>query len=322
VNPDTEILNAVRPGLATTSGPLILVSSPYARRGELWRAYRKHYGAEGDPMVLVAQGASREFNVTLPQSVVDRAMVRDPATARAEYGAEFRKDIEGFVSIEAVHSCIVPGCFERAPQHGVRYHAFVDPSGGSFDSFAMAIGHIDYAKQTVVVDAIREVRPPFSPEIAVVELVKVLKSYRVDTVVGDRYAGEWPREQFGKLGERYEPIAKSRSELYVDLFAADQFAPHRAARPRQDGGTARRPRAAHRPRRRREHRSSFAGPRRPRQCSRRAGADHHRVRRVRHVVCLGQRSPPGRRGPERRLEENAPAILLGEWRQHQPLGKR
>src|SRR6266704_1281138 len=58
-NPDTEILNAIRPGLATTSGPLFLISSPYARKGELWRTYRKHYSASGDSAILVAQGSSR-----------------------------------------------------------------------------------------------------------------------------------------------------------------------------------------------------------------------------------------------------------------------
>jgi hypothetical protein len=42
-NVDTEILNAVRPMLATTGGPLIIISSPYARRGELWELYRRHY---------------------------------------------------------------------------------------------------------------------------------------------------------------------------------------------------------------------------------------------------------------------------------------
>src|SRR5262249_52805151 len=57
-NADVEILNAVRPTLATTGGPLILISSPYARRGELWNIYRKHYGPRGDPLILVAQGAS------------------------------------------------------------------------------------------------------------------------------------------------------------------------------------------------------------------------------------------------------------------------
>jgi hypothetical protein len=60
-NGDTEILNAIRPGLATTGGPLIIASSPYARRGELWEAFRRHYGPDGDPRILVAKGTSREF---------------------------------------------------------------------------------------------------------------------------------------------------------------------------------------------------------------------------------------------------------------------
>src|SRR5262249_8757473 len=34
-NADTEILNAVRPALATTGGPLVVISSPYAKRGEV-----------------------------------------------------------------------------------------------------------------------------------------------------------------------------------------------------------------------------------------------------------------------------------------------
>ena len=43
-NPNSEILNAVRPGLATTRGPLFMISSPYARRGELWNSYNRHFG--------------------------------------------------------------------------------------------------------------------------------------------------------------------------------------------------------------------------------------------------------------------------------------
>jgi phage terminase large subunit-like protein len=46
-NPDTEILNALRPAMATVPGALLLcISSPYARRGALWEAYRAHYGQE------------------------------------------------------------------------------------------------------------------------------------------------------------------------------------------------------------------------------------------------------------------------------------
>jgi hypothetical protein len=41
-------------------------------------------------------------------------------------------------------------------------------------------------------DAVREAKPPFSPEQVVTEFAITLKSFRVSTVAGDRYAGEWP----------------------------------------------------------------------------------------------------------------------------------
>jgi hypothetical protein len=217
-NPDTEILGAVRPGLATTAGLLVMISSPYARKGELWDAYRRHYGVQGDPLVLVAQGASKQFNPTLPQSVVDRAMARDPAHASAEYLAQFRTDIENFVSLEAVQACVSRGVRERDPRSGVTYHAFCDPSGGSADSMCLAIGHRDRAKLTVVVDCLREVRPPFSPEGVCNEFAETLRSYNLTIVTGDRYAGLWPTEQFGKFNVTYHAAAKPKSELYLELL--------------------------------------------------------------------------------------------------------
>jgi hypothetical protein len=65
----------------------------------------------------------------------------------------------------------------------------------------------------VVVDAVREVKPPFSPEDVVDEFATLLKRYRIVKVTGDRYAGEWPREQFRKLRISYEPAAKPKSDL-------------------------------------------------------------------------------------------------------------
>jgi hypothetical protein len=217
-NPDTEILNSVRPGLATTGGPLFIISSPYARRGELWKLFSKHYGPAGDPAILVARAPTRDMNPSLPQSVVDRAIERDAASAGAEYMAEFRSDLEAFVSIEAIRACVSPGILERSPSRDLYYSAFVDPSGGSADSFTLAIGHPDHARETVIVDALREIVAPFSPEVAVGELAELLKTYRITSVSGDRYAGEWPREQFGKFGISFEPSPKPKSGLYTDLL--------------------------------------------------------------------------------------------------------
>jgi hypothetical protein len=42
---------------------------------------------------------------SLPQRVVDRALETDRARATAEYLAQFRADIEGFVALEIVEAC-------------------------------------------------------------------------------------------------------------------------------------------------------------------------------------------------------------------------
>jgi hypothetical protein len=40
----------------------------------------------------------------------------------------------------------------------------------------------------------------------------------VTRISGDRFAGEWPREQFRKHGIMYEPSEKPKSVLYRDLL--------------------------------------------------------------------------------------------------------
>jgi hypothetical protein len=107
---------------------------------------------------------------------------------------------------------------ERAPERRHRYIGFVDPSGGAADAFTLAIAHRE--NDTAILDAVRERRPPFSPEQVVEEFCDLLKRYRVTKVRGDRYGGEWPREQFRKYGINYEPGTKSKSELYLDLLPA------------------------------------------------------------------------------------------------------
>jgi hypothetical protein len=216
--PDVEVINAIRPGLATVPGSVLLcASSPHARRGTLWEAHRKHYGRDGDP-VLVWQAATREMNASVPQSIIDAAVEEDAARAAAEWSASFRSDLEALLSRDAVLACVAVDVRERAPMERTRYYAFVDPSGGSADSMTLAIGHRE--KDVVVVDALRERKPPFSPEAVVQEFCELLKSYHISKITGDRYAGEWPRERFREHSVSYEPAQKSKSDLYLELLPA------------------------------------------------------------------------------------------------------
>src|SRR5439155_19281450 len=119
-NPDREILAALRPAMATVPGALLMaISSPYARRGVLWDAYRRYYGQDGD--VLVWQAPTRAMNPCVDERVIAEAYAQDESAAAAEYGAEFRRDIESFVSREAVEGCVVPGRYELPRRSDVHH---------------------------------------------------------------------------------------------------------------------------------------------------------------------------------------------------------
>lgn len=215
--PDTEIVNAIKPGMATIPGAMLLcASSPHARRGALWDAYRRHFAKEGDE-VLVWQADTRSMNAMVPQRYIDQHVAEDPARAAAEYGAQFRVDIDSFVSREVIDAAVVVARRELPPIAGVHYTAFCDPSGGSADSMTLAICHIEGGNRAVL-DVIRERKPPFSPDDVAKEFANVLKSYNIAAIRGDRYGGEWPRERFRVHNIEYIPAAKPKSDLYANLL--------------------------------------------------------------------------------------------------------
>jgi hypothetical protein len=218
-NPDREIVNALRPAMATVPGALLLgISSPYARRGVLWDAHRRYYGRDGD--VLVWQAPTRAMNPAVPEALIAAAYAEDEAAASAEYGAQFRRDLEAFVAREALEACVIPGRHELSPLPGLDYVAFIDPSGGSQDSMTLAIAHAEGREEPkrILLDAVRELRPPFSPDAVVGDFAALLKTYRVNTVHGDRYGGEWPAERFQAHGITYQPSEQTKSDLYRDLL--------------------------------------------------------------------------------------------------------
>jgi hypothetical protein len=220
-NPDAEVLQALRPAMATVPGGLLLaLSSPYATRGELYRAVERSFGRD-DARVLVWNGSTEAMNPSVPRDIIVRAFEDDPVAAASEYGqngrVQFRRDVEAFLDPEALRAVIFPDRRELPPLSGVRYVAFVDPSGGSQDSFTMAVAHAE--GDLAVLDALRERRPPFSPDSVVEEYADLLRTFGLSSVTGDRYAGEWPRERFRKYGITYEPSERSKSDIYRELVA-------------------------------------------------------------------------------------------------------
>jgi hypothetical protein len=219
VSPDAEVIAALRPALATLGGKLIALSSPYAKRGTLWTTYQKHFGQAG--RVLVAQAPSMTMNPTLPQRVVDDAMKDDAARACAEYLAQFRSDISSLIDPRLIEDAQRPKPLILPRQSGTNYGAFVDPAGGGQDEFTLCIGHAEGKRRDgsrVVVDAVHGRLG--SPAEIVREYSEILSAYGIRKVIGDRYAGRWPRDEFQRWGVQYDVATQDRSALYIELLAA------------------------------------------------------------------------------------------------------
>jgi hypothetical protein len=81
------------------------------------------------------------MNPTVDERIITDSYEADEVVAGAEYGAEFRGDVESLVAREAVAACVVAGRLELAPVPGVRFYDFVDLAGGGPDSMTFAIAH-------------------------------------------------------------------------------------------------------------------------------------------------------------------------------------
>jgi hypothetical protein len=132
--------------------------------------------------------------------------------------SEWRSDIEGFIPRPVIEAC-VGDYLELPPQPGVAYRCFIDQASGvpEGDSFAIAISH-KYGF-IVVVDAVREVRPPFSPAAVVNDvLVPLCRGYNVYSVSSDNYAAGFAQNLIFSAGLAFAPATKHKSELYLELL--------------------------------------------------------------------------------------------------------
>jgi hypothetical protein len=224
-SPDTEVDNAVTPGLMRFPGSLkIVISSVHRRSGLLHDKYAKHFGQDDDA-TLVVLGTARQFNPTLDQSEIDRQIALDPEKAGAEYLSLWRDDLTSFIDRQLVEAAIEPGVVVRPPQRGVRYVAFADPSGGRSDSFSAAVGHREGT--TLIIDALYEQRAPFDSDTAIDSVAGLLKSYNVGTVRGDDYGADLIVAAFRRRGIHYRNLKLNdaeghqgklnRSEIYLNV---------------------------------------------------------------------------------------------------------
>lgn len=219
-SPDLEIYRALLPGLASLPGSmLIAISSPYKKGGILYSKFKSDYGKDSASTLFI-RSDTRTLNPLIDQSVIDEAFADDPVAAKAEWGGFFRDDVGNWLSAEVVEAAVDQDVIVRPPvlNKKIKYHGAADPGGGSgADSFTAAVSHLA-ANGDVVLDALLEIRPPYSPTMAVDQAAKLFKSYGLNSCTGDAYSALWCVEAFAKVGIRYEHSERSRSEIYLDCL--------------------------------------------------------------------------------------------------------
>ncbi len=213
-NPDLEVYRAVLPSLVRSAGQLIAISTPYAQRGLLYTKFRDHFGVASED-VLVVQGGSSVFNPTLNATDIAVAAATDPEAAASEWEGIFRPGLSGFLSDADLDACInFDRPLELSPRANFTYFAFVDPSGGRDDTFAIAIAHRE--DDHIVVDMVRGRAPPFDPKSVVEEFSGLMREYRCTSCHGDSYSGEWVVSSFKECGVKYERADLTKSQLYLE----------------------------------------------------------------------------------------------------------
>jgi hypothetical protein len=215
-NPDEEVLAAIKPALASLPNSMVIgISSPYRKKGLLYNKFKRHFGKDGD--VLVIRAATRQLNPTIDQSIIDEALAEDPARAKAEWLAEFRDDIGGWLDYELIEQAVDRGVTVRPPSSNrFKYWSFADPSGGARDSFTAAVAHEEAG--IAVLDCIVEIKAPFNPSEATATIAGVLKEYGLRDTVGDRYAAAWVVSSFAQFGITYAHSERDRSAIYLDAL--------------------------------------------------------------------------------------------------------
>ncbi len=214
--PDEELYRAITPALASLSpGSMIIgISSPFRKSGLLYSKYKKHFGQDGD--VLVVQAPTRTLNPTVPQELIDREIAEDPAAKRAEYLAEWRDDISGWIGAEVLEASVDNDVIVRPPNIISSFVAFCDPSGGAKDSFTAAIAHSENG--VAVLDCLIEEKAPMSTTEAIAKISAVVRSSGLSSITGDAYAANLVVDAFAAHGISYRHSERNRSAIYADIL--------------------------------------------------------------------------------------------------------
>jgi hypothetical protein len=222
--PDEKLFQAIRPGLLTLRGRVLVISSPYMRQGLLHDLHVRYFGNDRDDSGLFISATSLDLNPTLDAAVIAAEAAADPESAASEYFGKFRTSSTSYLDEDLLSRAVIRDRRMLVHGYGFTYHAFVDASSGRNDAFTVAIAHSEPGGR-VVLDAMESVQPPFEPPEAVEKCAKLIGQFGLGYCTGDRYATGFVAHAFARHGVRYSESPRNKSEIYRQ--ALPLFTSHR-----------------------------------------------------------------------------------------------
>lgn len=215
IRSDTELIRAVRPSVATTGGKILAISTKYMRRGWAYRTWKRCYG-NNNADTLVVDAPSKKLNPLLSDKVIERAMKDDMVAARSEFLNEWRDDVGMFLPESVVMAAVKSGRLELLYRDKYRYQAFCDCSGGRSDDASLAIAHKVESKG--ILDYIAQYKSPHSPAMVIQDMCRVLRKFKIHSIVGDSYAANFVSDLFLANGIRYTKSPLPKSALFLEFI--------------------------------------------------------------------------------------------------------
>ena len=163
ISPAKEILTAIRPALSSLPNSLFLGSVHHIRRAHIFAPNLPEKYGKDDADFLCWKAPTLAMNPSLSRKTIERAFKEDAVSARSEYDAEFREDLQTFIQVETLDTAIF-----RAGGSSPRFRTFaIMPSPihreGSADSFTLGIAFRDEGTGRIILAKLMETKPPSHP---------------------------------------------------------------------------------------------------------------------------------------------------------------
>ncbi|MQY57100.1 hypothetical protein GH140_02775 [bacterium] len=219
IDVDQDVLDSARPGLDFPYSKMIKISTSYMMKGAIFQDFKQFYAKPNDD-VLVVSGSTKLFRPDYSDRKLEKIKKRNPALYDREYLAHFSADMASMYDPAMIDKAVNkdrPQELTYQKKHD--YKCFVDcAGGGGKDSWAYAVGHNE--KQRVVVDLVRSHTPKFNPDEVTAQCCKLLKTYKIGRVCGDKFSGDYASSAFEKRDVRYKRSEKTKAELYLEAESA------------------------------------------------------------------------------------------------------